>query len=225
MISPALNNLTSNNSSSIPILYSFRRCPYAMRARMAIIQNKIRVELREILLKDKPSEMLALSPKGTVPILLLPEGQVIDESIDIMEWSFIQSNPDWKTEYIHSKELIDLNDNQFKFHLDRYKYSSRFNNDEKFNHRNSCVKILKEFQLHLENKWIGGEEPNFVDMSILPFIRQFRIADTKWFDNNENIINIKFWLFNFLDWEIFNSSMQKYELWRSGERGIEFGNN
>ena len=113
------------NNNSHPILYSFRRCPYAIRARMIIAYSHIKVEIREVVLKDKPRQMLAVSPKGTVPVLLNGE-QVLEESLDIMQWALAQHDPDNIASSGTQHELIDYNDNEFKLHLDYYKYADRF---------------------------------------------------------------------------------------------------
>ena len=134
---------------TLPILYSFRRCPYAMRARMALILASQKCELREILLKNKPDEMLKISPKGTVPVLQLPD-KVLDESLDIISWACKSSVSDkhiyLKEEEMLSNELIKLFDSEFKYHLDRYKYSSRYGVESK-EHQNECKTILKNLEV------------------------------------------------------------------------------
>ncbi len=208
-----------------PIIYSFRRCPYAMRARMAIVTNYINVELREVLLRDKPDHMIALSAKGTVPILWLPDGKVIDESLDVMQWAYKSRKPDWQYEKVLHRDLIYCIDEKFKFHLDRYKYASRYPLENSTRHRDAGVDILVQVSKRLDKKWLCGDTPGFSDIAILPFIRQYRIADADWFDNYDRLDVIKHWLENFVNWEIFILSMKKYLPWKEGAEGITFGVN
>ena len=217
------SQFTSNTSQrELPILYSFRRCPYAMRARLAIAETNIIVELREVLLRNKPDHMLSLSSKGTVPILWLPDGSVIDESYDIMIWALSKNNSSIfsnKTEYT---ELISLVDNKFKYHLDRYKYSSRFSNSNAADHRDLALEILHQIENILNEPWLNGANPGFPDFAILPFVRQYRIADIDWFDDFNEIPKIKAWLNNFLESNGFKNIMQKYPPWKEGLPGVHF---
>ncbi len=198
-----------------PILYSFRRCPYAMRARMALILASKKCELREILLKNKPDEMLKISSKGTVPVLQFTD-KVLDESLDIISWAMnsptsnihIYSN----TEESLSLDLIHLFDSQFKYHLDRYKYSSRYGVDPK-NHQEECKAILENLEDKIDPQpWIFGKEVSLLDISILPFIRQCKIADPDWFfaQSFGRVIDL---LNYFENSDLFIQAMQKYELW------------
>ena len=198
-----------------PILYSFRRCPYAMRARMALILASKKCELREVLLKNKPDEMLKISSKGTVPVLQFTD-KVLDESLDIISWAMnsptsnihIYSN----TEESLSLDLIHLFDSQFKYHLDRYKYSSRYGVDPK-NHQEECKAILENLEDKIDPQpWIFGKEVSLLDISILPFIRQCKIADPDWFfaQSFGRVIDL---LNYFENSDLFIQAMQKYELW------------
>ena len=198
-----------------PILYSFRRCPYAMRARMALILASKKCELREILLKNKPDEMLKISSKGTVPVLQFTD-KVLDESLDIISWAMnsptsnihIYSN----TEESLSLDLIHLFDSQFKYHLDRYKYSSRYGVDPK-DHQEECKTILENLEDKIDPQpWIFGKEVSLLDISILPFIRQCKIADPDWFfaQSFGRVIDL---LNYFENSDLFIQAMQKYELW------------
>lgn len=198
-----------------PILYSFRRCPYAMRARMALILSSTRCELREVLLKNKPDEMLRISAKGTVPILHLPD-KVIDESLDIIAWAMeINSkkvHPCSEAEQIQSNYLIQLFDSKFKHHLDRYKYSSRFGADNE-EHQHECKLLLEKLEESIDpNPWIFGEVISLLDISILPFIRQCKIANPAWFLSQDfkKIIHL---LEQFEISELFELTMQKFETW------------
>ncbi len=208
-----------------PVLYSFRRCPYAMRARMAIALTAQGVELREIILRDKPTHMVALSAKGTVPVLWLGDDKVIDESLDVMKWALrrhpLIETADW--------DLIAHFDDVFKFHLDRYKYAARYEGADAVTHRTEGVKSLLDIEQrlsHNKNKadknWLSGEDYGFTDLAILPFVRQFRIADMKWFDEELGLPHVQNWLAHFLTHPLFLSVMKKYPVWQEGESGINF---
>ncbi|MDC0440875.1 glutathione S-transferase N-terminal domain-containing protein [Gammaproteobacteria bacterium] len=200
---------------NLPILYSFRRCPYAMRARMALILASKQCELREILLKNKPDHMLEISPKGTVPVLQLPD-KVLDESLDIISWATV-SNLDnvhifSKTEKTLYMELVHLFDTKFKHHLDRYKYSSRYGADPS-EHQEECKIILENLDAKINpSPWVFGPQVSLLDISILPFIRQCKIANPEWFDAQQfkKVIGL---LDYFEQDNLFIQAMQKYELW------------
>ena len=209
-----------------PILYSFIRCPYAMRARMILKLADIKCELREVRLNNKPEHMLEASPKGTVPVLIL-EDKIIDESIDIVNWALNITNVfegNIKQDQINlTEELIDLFDDKFKYHLDRYKYSNRYEDVDVEHHQNECLNILKKLETIIDGtNWIFGDSISKLDILILPFIRQFRIADQEWFDYQQNIPGIQRVLMNFLDSNIFKSVMNKYEEWCEGSDKIYF---
>ena len=220
--------------TNLPILYSFRRCPYAMRARIAIKLCKIKVELREVLLKKIPVEMSKISPKSTVPVLLFPNGKVLEESIDIMNWAFNKKNIDYINNSKNKnqetiKRFITKFDEKFKYHLDRYKYYTRYiaENDIKTPeyHREECLKILIEIEPLLENNslWLFDNKPSYLDIAILPFVRQYRIADMNWFDNEMPLSNIREWLNRFLVWDTFKKIMIKNPLWEDSQTKIYFG--
>ena len=209
-----------------PILYSFIRCPYAIRARMILKLADIKCELREVRLNNKPDHMLEASPKGTVPVLIL-EDKIIDESIDIVNWALNITNVfegNIKQDQINlTEELIDLFDDKFKYHLDRYKYSNRYEDVDVEHHQNECLNILKKLETIIDGtNWIFGDSISKLDILILPFIRQFRIADQEWFDSQQNIPGIQRVLINFLDSNIFKSVMNKYEEWCEGSDKIYF---
>ena len=216
-------NNTLKDQTDIPILYSFRRCPYAMRARMAIFQNEVAVELREVVLRDKPIQMIELSPKATVPVLRLQDGTVLDESLDVMLWAFRQNTLNKQPENRMNCDLIETIDTTFKYHLDRYKYASRYENVNPIQHRDEALAIIGEIENRLVNHWLCGETPGFSDMAILPFMRQFRATDKSWFDNLADIKNTSAWLLRFLEWDCFNSVMKKYPKWVPGDTKIIFG--
>ncbi|MBW3041658.1 glutathione S-transferase [Prochlorococcus marinus] len=216
------------------ILYSFRRCPYAIRARWALLNTNQLVELREVDLKKKPIELIEISKKATVPVLKTSLNQVIDESIDIMIWSLKESNMDallfknCKSQEILS--LIDLNDKEFKYHLDRYKYASRFNYQELKTHRDACYEILLSLNNRLKsfsNKgkplFLVDAKESIADWAIWPFIRQFRIADISRFDQNHEIEFLRNWLNYFLNHEKYHIVMKKNKPWDKESKPIFFG--
>ena len=215
-----MNILDHKLKNNLPILYSFRRCPYAMRARMAIHISSQKCEIREVLLRDKPPSMLEYSSKGTVPVLVLQSGEVIDESLDVIDWALNLNDPDnWQRSKDNekTKELIKINDGEFKHHLDRYKYSKRYDNEDPEFHRKKCLSFIKKVNSELQNsKYIFDDAISYIDISLLPFIRQFRIADNEWFDELP-YENVKSWLSNFLNSELLKSIMYKYDLWKEGD--------
>lgn len=199
------------------VLYSFRRCPYAMRARLAIRYSGVRVELREIVLRQKPAHMLEISPKGTVPVLQLSDGQVIDESLDIMYWAIAQNDPDrWNEANFQSQisELIKKNDEQFKPWLDRYKYADRYPEQSEAYYRQQCEEWISQLESQLKGHKGGliSNQLTLADMAILPFVRQFAHVDLTWFEST-NYSNVQQWLDNFKQSELFTSIMRKYPLW------------
>ena len=203
-----------------PILYSFKRCPYAMRARMAIKLAGIKCEIREVRLNNKPDHMLKVSPKGTVPVLIT-KNKVIDESLDIINWvlsidNVFEGNIE-QNEIDLTEDLIKIFDNKFKYHLDRYKYSTRYKDADLEFHRNQCLKILNNLESFISNsEWCFGDQLNKLDISILPFIRQFRIANSSWFDSQNEITKVKKLLNNFLDSKLFEEIMHTYQIWEEG---------
>lgn len=203
-------------TDALPILYSFRRCPYAMRARMSLMLAGQQVRLREIILRDKPDEMLVASEKGTVPVLILPDGQVIDESLEVMIWAI--GAPDQMT-----LNLIARNDGPFKHDLDRYKYSTRYEDVDETEHRTSGAAFLSDLNVQLaEHGQLCGTEPQFADYAIFPFVRQFRIADPDWFDA-QDWPHLQAWLKSHMESDLFTSIMPKYPLWKDTGEEILFG--
>ena len=205
---------------SLPILYSFKRCPYAMRVRMALRLANIQCEIREIRLNNKPDSMLDVSPKGTVPVLILDE-TVIEESVDIIDWVIKKRNifvgNITESQISLTNKIIDIFDDKFKHHLDRYKYSSRYKNEDPLFHRNECKKILLEVNGLISDKdYFFSNEFNKIDISILPFLRQFRIADAKWFDEDMNIPRIHKYLHKFLQSKLLEDVMVNIKEWKEG---------
>ncbi len=204
-----------------PILYSFRRCPYAMRGRMAIAASGVNVRLREILLRDKPEQMLEASPKGTVPVLVLGD-RVIDESIDVMRWALEQNDPEGWLTVKDAEDLIEENDGPFKHHLDRYKYSTRYEGADAKEHRTEGFKFLAKLEAQLaDTPYLYGDNRSLADIAIFPFVRQFRIADMEWFDESD-IPNVRRWLKTMIDSALFQSVMKKYPLWKETGEEITF---
>ena len=209
-----------------PILYSFKRCPYAMRARMALQLAGIKCEIREVRLNNKPDHMLEVSPKGTVPVLVL-EDKVIDESNDIINW-VLNDHKIFEVNLNHeqsnlTKDLIKLFDEKFKFHLDRYKYATRYENSDAEHHRSKCLEMLVSLEkiVH-DSNWIFGDNISKLDISIFPFIRQFRIANPEWFDSQEDIDKIKKMLMSFLESELFKDIMHVYDVWQVNSEPVYF---
>ena len=211
-----------------PILYSFKRCPYAMRARMIIFLTDIQCELREVHLKNKPQSMLDLSPKGTVPVLQIDAYKVIDESLEIVEWALgindiFKKNKILPDQEVLTKDLISLFDDEFKFHLDRYKYSVRYQDANPIQSRSKCLEILNKIDNSISNSnWFFGDSVNKLDICILPFIRQFRIADPEWFDSLNEIHQVKSWLKHFLKSPLLLNIMNKNDPWEEGDQALIF---
>ncbi|MGZ9898710.1 glutathione S-transferase [Shewanella gaetbuli] len=208
------------------VLYSFRRCPYAMRARLALHLSQLNPQIREIELKNKPSEMLAVSPKGTVPVLVNGD-DVIDESLNIMRFSLLQ-HPNPNCEYLtqaqyqvllqsienaSANELIKRHDEEFKGWLDKYKYADRHPQMSQTEYRLQAEAFIQQLEDKLlENEYLFAASPTFADFAIFPFIRQFANVDPKWFNNSHypNVIN---WLLKLVNSQLFGQVMKKYPLW------------
>ena len=205
-----------------PILYTFRRCPYAMRARFAIRSSQIIVEVREIQLQEKPSEFLKSSPKGTVPVLITNSGEVLEESLDIINWALNINDPhNWlakgKLEYQEIIKLLDDLENKFKTNLDKYKYPSRFSGVDQYLYRDKNLCFLKKLNSYLENnKSLNGEHLTLLDYAIFPFVRQFRNVDQEWFEKlNFSFLNK--WINQIIDSEEFSSIMKKFKKWEPND--------
>ena len=198
------------------ILYSFRRCPYAMRARMALIISGQKIALREIMLRNKPAAMIAASPKGTVPVLQLP-GRVIEESLDIMRWALAQKDPeDWLAG--DDAALIARNDGPFKHHLDRYKYASRYGSDP-LAHRAEALALLGELEARLTGPFLCGDRRTMADIAIFPFIRQFAATEPDWF-TGQAPRRVQDWLDNLVRSDLFGRAMLRLPPWREGDTPV-----
>ena len=213
--------------AALPVLWSFRRCPYAMRARLAIAASGQQVVLREILLRDKPAAFVAASPKATVPVLQLADGTVIDESRDIMMWALNQSDPDawlavWQRDQDAALRFLDQLDGPFKAHLDRYKYASRYDKSAAMLHRDSGAAFLADLDRTLSGQAaLSGAAAGLLDYASLPFVRQFRIADPQWFDAQPWPL-LHRWLAAFLTSPRFAGIMHKYVPWDAAASPVLF---
>jgi glutathione S-transferase len=191
-------------------LYSFRRCPYAMRARMALRYSGVPVDIVEVSLKAKPAEMLAISPKGTVPVLDAG-GRVIDESLEIMRWALAQHDPQgWLLDGdSRIAELIEANDQGFKVHLNRYKYAERYPEQPMEVYRAEGALFLRRLdELLTDRDYLLTDHPSLADIALLPFVRQFAHVDREWFAQTP-YVRLQAWLHNFLESDLFTSIMKK----------------
>jgi UPF0176 protein len=205
-----------------PILYSFRRCPYAIRARLALSVSEQTCELREVVLRDKPQEMLGVSAKGTVPVLVDLDGSVLDESLDIMRWALGRHDPEQWLMPEHGSlsamlELIALFDNRFKYHLDRYKYPGRYESADTQSfartHRTGGSYYLAQLNSQLvKAPYLFGARVSLADMAIAPFVRQFALNDFSWFAA-EPWLQLQNWLTTIIDSDRFTRCLQKYSKW------------
>jgi glutathione S-transferase len=201
-----------------PVLYSFRRCPYAIRARLAILVSGLLVELREISLANKPAMMTTASPKATIPVMVLPDGTVLEESLDIMAYALGHNDPDnWLYGALPAAMAqVSLVDDVFKNHLDHYKYPNQYDGDP-IEHRNRGMAILAAFDATLARQgYLGGNAFSQVDAAILPFVRQFWAVDPVWFAD-QPVPALKGWLTAFLDSPLFADAMVTNPVWRDGD--------
>lgn len=200
----------------LPILYSYRRCPYAMRARMALHVADIQVEIREIALRDKPAHMLQVSPKGTVPVLVLQDGSVIEQSIDIMLWALNIHDPDgWlHADYAQTMRWIASNDGEFKQVLDHYKYPERYPEYSQLEYRTQGEAFLQMLEDALQAQpYLLGEHASIADVAIFPFIRQFAAVDTEWFSQSPYLA-LGRWLAGWAQSDLFASIMRKHPVYQ-----------
>ncbi|HEX8579620.1 MAG TPA: glutathione S-transferase [Allosphingosinicella sp.] len=204
-----------------PILYSFRRCPYAMRARFALAVAGMRYELREVKLREKPAPMLTASPKGTVPVFVVPEGEVIDESLEVMRWALSRCDPEgWLQR--DDAALIAANDEHFKIDLDAYKYPERHTGDP-LEHRDRGLAFLRilEFRLSASDQ-LSGSARGVTDAAIMPFVRQFSAVDRDWFDSQQ-LPHLRAWLNNHLRSDLFKLIMLRTAPWAPGDPATYLG--
>jgi len=208
-----------------PILYTFRRCPYAMRARFVLRHSHKKIELREIKLQKKPKDFLNTSPKGTVPVLALSKKEVLDQSLDIMMWC-LQSSDNSKINDLKNNlpnnlldQIKDL-DNEFKTNLDKYKYPNRFKDNDKNLSRDNNLKFLKKLNENLKNSiFLNSNKIGLLDYAIFPFIRQFRNVDIEWFENL-NLSFLNSWYLSIVESKAFFDIMKKYKVWDAEDKPI-----
>ena len=188
-----------------------------MRARMALAYANITIELREILLSDRPDELYAISAKATVPVLQLPDGSVIDESFDIMKWALEQSKTDWlDINFEDQLFIIKINDEEFKPWLNKYKYHQRHPEQTCEYYQDKCVEILSKYEDILANKlFLFGEKPQVSDVAILPLVRQFAHVDLTFF--MKKLPHLNRWLETWKASTLFQSIMKKYDKWQPGQ--------
>jgi glutathione S-transferase len=213
-------------TTALPVLYSFRRCPYAMRARLALIASGERCELREVVLRDKPAEMLAASPKGTVPVLVAQDGAVLEQSLDVMLWALRRNDPRrWLQPEAGTLDdmlaLVAVCDNDFKPLLDRYKYPGRFTEAED-SARERGAQFLRELEARLSvSVYLAGAHATLADAALMPFVRQFAMVDPAWFDA-QPWPRLHAWLSSWTASDLFMRAMPKFAPWKTGEAGIDF---
>jgi glutathione S-transferase len=197
---------------SLPILYSYRRCPYAMRARMALWAAQIQVELREVSLREKPQHLLQISPKATVPVLQSTDGIVLEQSLDIMRWALQQNDTHgWlKGDMAMADALISVNDGEFKKALDRYKYPERYPEQLPLFYRQQGEQFLQRLEALLtEQRFLLDDSASIADVAIFPFIRQFAAVDAEWFAHS-SYSRLREWLAEWMEGELFAEVMQKF---------------
>lgn len=201
------------NKAEIPVLYSFRRCPYAIRARLALAISGQQVEHREVELANKPTSMLQASPKATVPVLVFTNGKVIEESLEIMHWALNRHDPNhWlKTDPALSQRLVKENDGEFKTHLDHYKYSVRFPKNSQQHYRQQGEVVLQQLENRLQqHAYLISNNLGLADAAIFPFIRQFAFVNKAWFDAAPYPA-LQHWLENWLASDLFIGIMTRYQ--------------
>ena len=229
-------------SLPLPILYSLQNCPYAMRARLALLLAQQKVQLRAITMKDKPDDMLLASPKGTVPVLIIKKerqskddgfdpdnDQVVDESLDIMLWALERNDP---KNLLYSEDpnalpemlkVIEENDTEFKPSLEKYKRAKRFHGDDLEACRIECEPFIQSLEQRLKkNKFFMGETPSLLDYALLSFIRQFSRVNKPIFQQDQ-YANLRNWLSHHLQSQLFSKMMTKYPLWLDNHEVCIFG--
>jgi glutathione S-transferase len=218
-----------NKTMSLPVLYSLRNCPYAMRARIAIFKAKQTVILRDIVLSNKPKEMIMASPKATVPVVVLPNGTVIEESFDVMLWAFAESDPD---DLLHSEntqlltvmlDLITTFDQDFKACLEQYKCAKRYRENNISECRAVCEQFIQTLETRLtDHVFLMSDKESIADIALLPFIRQFARVERQWYLQSP-YPKVRQWLNNYLQSPMFTKVMAKYPLWLDDHELVLFG--
>jgi UPF0176 protein len=219
--------MTSNLAGNArPVLWSFRRCPYAIRARLAIKASGVTVVLREVVLRDKPAALIAASPKATVPVLQLPDGRVLEQSLDIMRWALAINDPQGWLGFGEDEEahaLIAINDGAFKEALDRYKYAPRHPERPAAAYRDEAIEVmLAPLDARLaKHPFLLHATPSLADFAILPFVRQFAGVDEAWFDGAP-LVHLRAWARGLAVSPLFDSVMGKFAAWRPGDADVLF---
>lgn len=224
-------NVNVNDTSRLAILYSLRNCPYAMRARLAIFKAKEPVLLRDLVLSNKPKEMLAASPKGTVPVVVLANNTVIEESVDIMLWALHRADPD---DLLHAQQqdalsamllLIKDFDDNFKTSLDAYKCAKRYQEDNIDECRKACQQYVQQLEQRLtEHTFLMSNKESLADIALIPFIRQFARVERQWYLQSP-YPKVRQWLNSYLQSATFTKVMAKHPLWIDERQDIIFGRN
>lgn len=222
-------HLMNDEVQSLPVLYSLRNCPYAMRARIAIFKAKQTVQLRDVVLSNKPAEMIAASPKATVPVLVLPDGVVVDESLAVMLWALNETDPD---DLLHKQnehsllamlELINTFDHEFKAYLERYKCAKRYKENNIDECRALCEQLIQVLEDRLKNhNFLLSDRESLADIALLPFIRQFARVERQWYLQSP-YPNVRNWLNNYLQSPMFTKVMAKCPLWLDNHEVVLFG--
>jgi glutathione S-transferase len=221
---------------NLPILYSLRHCPFAMRARLAIFKSQQAVEMRDVKLDNKPAAMLVASPKGTVPILVVSSSHIIDESLEVMLWSLRQCDPENlllsdplknnNSEESRLPELlafIELYDSEFKSCIEDYKCAKRYHESNLIECRQACEVYVQDLEQRLsQHDYIFGEQESLADIALLPFIRQFAKIERQWYVGS-SYVNVKRWLNKYLQSAMFNKVMTQYPIWNEKTQGVIFG--
>lgn len=220
-----------DNPNALPVVYSFRRCPYAMRARLALVASQQVCTLREVVLADKPAALLQASPKGTVPVLVLPNGAVIDQSLDIMLWALRRNDPlAWLppdgAPWDAALQWIAQCDGPFKHALDRYKYPHRYDLSDGYAHRHQGAEFLVALEAVLTTHGpldglTAGQQFGFTDAAIAPFVRQFAHTDVAWFAS-QPWPAVQRWLSAFEASTMFAQVMEKFPRWEPGQADVRF---
>lgn len=214
--------------SDLPILYTFRRCPYAIRARMAVANAGIVCQLREVQLKNKPSQLVEISAKATVPVMLLPDGCILEESLDILHWALKQGDiGSWKDFTANQQSVMDglirQNDSTFKMDLDRYKYADRFPEFSRETYRSRAENFLVGLEKRLEkDEFLFGQSNSYADIAIFPFLRQFSKVEPSWFQAAP-YPQLRVWLKLQTENALFEVVMQKYAPWSPSDPMVLFG--
>lgn len=217
-----------NEFMDLPVLYSLRNCPFAMRARIAIYKSQRPVLLRDIVLSDKPPEMLSASPKGTVPVIVTPDGKVIEESLEVMLWALAQSDPDDllfcadEAQFGIALNLIHIFDNEFKPCLENYKCAKRYSEPNLTQCRQACEKYIQQLEaLLITHSYFIADRESLADIALLPFIRQFARVERQWY-REAPYPHLKHWLNRYLQSKMFSKVMTQYPLWLETGENVRF---